>query len=95
MKRRTLITCLSLMIVAVFAVSSIEAVAQLPIDKEIELTKQNLLRLGDIVAEVSRQLSSLKRQAQRASRYRNLKKEIKHEMVKPKPKIKRDAQEKS
>jgi len=45
--------------------------------RKIELTKQNLLRLGDIIAEVSRQLSSLKRQAQRASRYRNLKKEIK------------------
>ncbi|MGD8531206.1 MAG: AAA family ATPase, partial [Syntrophobacterales bacterium] len=45
--------------------------------RKIELTKQNLLRLGDIVAEVSRQLSSLKRQAQRASRYRALKKEIK------------------
>jgi chromosome segregation protein len=46
--------------------------------RKIELTKQNLLRLGDIIAEVSRQLSSLKRQAQRASRYRKLKKEIKH-----------------
>jgi chromosome segregation protein len=45
--------------------------------RKIELTKQNLLRLGDIIAEVSRQLSSLKRQAQRANRYRSLKKEIK------------------
>jgi len=45
--------------------------------RKIELTKQNLLRLGDIVAEVSRNLSSLKRQAQRANRYRTLKKEIK------------------
>lgn len=45
--------------------------------RKIELTKQNLLRLGDIVAEVSRQLTSLKRQARRANRYRTLKKEIK------------------
>ena len=45
--------------------------------RKIELTRQNLLRLGDIIAEVSRQLSSLKRQAQRANRYRTLKKEIK------------------
>jgi chromosome segregation protein len=45
--------------------------------RKIELTRQNLLRLGDIIAEVSRQLSSLKRQAQRANRYRSLKKEIK------------------
>ena len=45
--------------------------------RKIELTQQNLLRLGDIIAEVSRQLSSLKRQAQRANRYRTLKKEIK------------------
>ena len=45
--------------------------------RKIELTRQNLLRLGDIIAEVSRQLLSLKRQAQRANRYRTLKKEIK------------------
>jgi len=45
--------------------------------RKIELTRQNLLRLGDIIAEVSRHLSSLKRQAQRANRYRTLRKEIK------------------
>ncbi|MBW1979883.1 MAG: chromosome segregation protein SMC [Deltaproteobacteria bacterium] len=45
--------------------------------RKIDLTSQNLLRLGDIIAEVSRQLSSLKRQAQRANRYRTLKQEIK------------------
>jgi len=45
--------------------------------RKIELTRQNLLRLGDIIAEVSRHLSSLQRQAQRANRYRTLKKEIK------------------
>ncbi len=39
-------------------------------------TEQNLLRLHDIVAELKRQIDSLQRQAQRAERYRNLKKEI-------------------
>jgi chromosome segregation protein len=45
--------------------------------RKIDLTRQNLLRLGDIISEVSRHLSSLKRQAQRANRYRTLRKEIK------------------
>jgi chromosome segregation protein len=45
--------------------------------RKIELTQQNLLRLGDIIGEISRQLTSLQRQAQRADRYRALKREIK------------------
>jgi len=45
--------------------------------RKIEATKQNLLRLGDIVAEVSRQMSSLKRQAQKAQRYRQYREELK------------------
>jgi chromosome segregation protein len=45
--------------------------------RKIELTQQNLLRLGDIISEISRQLTSLQRQAQRADRYRSLKREIK------------------
>ncbi|MFP3869545.1 MAG: chromosome segregation protein SMC [Syntrophobacteria bacterium] len=45
--------------------------------RKIELTRHNLLRLGDIIAEISRNLSTLRRQAQRANRYRTLKKEIK------------------
>ena len=40
MKKRTLITCLSIMLVSMFFVSGIEAVGQIPIEKEIELTKQ-------------------------------------------------------
>lgn len=39
-------------------------------------TEQNLVRLADIVAELKRQIDSLQRQAQRAERYRNLKREI-------------------
>ena len=39
-------------------------------------TEQNLIRLADIVTELKRQIDSLQRQAQRAERYRNLKREI-------------------
>jgi len=39
-------------------------------------TEQNLLRLQDILGEQKRQLDSLERQAQRADRYRNLKREL-------------------
>ena len=35
----------------------------------MELTQQNLLRVGDIVAEIDRSLASLKRQAAKAERY--------------------------
>lgn len=38
-------------------------------------TEQNLIRLHDIVNELKRQIDSLERQAQRAERYRNLKRE--------------------
>ncbi len=40
--------------------------------RKLESAEQNLLRLHDIIAEVERQLRSLKRQAQIAQRYRNL-----------------------
>jgi chromosome segregation protein len=39
-------------------------------------TEQNLVRLHDIVGELKRQIDSLQRQAQRAERYRNIKREI-------------------
>lgn len=39
-------------------------------------TEQNLVRLQDILGEQKRQLDSLERQAQRAERYRNLKREL-------------------
>jgi len=38
-------------------------------EKKMELTQQNLLRVGDIVAEIERSLVSLKRQAAKAERY--------------------------
>ncbi|MEJ2200928.1 MAG: AAA family ATPase, partial [Desulfuromonadaceae bacterium] len=45
--------------------------------RKIEATRQNLLRLGDIIAEVRRQSNSLKRQAQKAERFRVLREELK------------------
>jgi chromosome segregation protein len=38
-------------------------------EKKMEMTQQNLLRVGDIVAEIDRSLTSLKRQAAKAERY--------------------------
>ena len=43
---------------------------------KLELAQQNLLRVNDIVVEVERQLRSLKRQAARARRYRELREEL-------------------
>lgn len=45
--------------------------------RKIEATRQNLLRLGDIVGEVRRQTGSLKRQAQKAERFKSLRSELK------------------
>ncbi len=45
--------------------------------RKIEATRQNLLRLGDIIAEVKRQMNSLKRQAGRAARYKEYREELK------------------
>src|SRR5512139_194874 len=44
--------------------------------RKIEATRQNLLRLGDILSEVRRQMTSLKRQAQRAERFRTYREEL-------------------
>lgn len=43
---------------------------------KLELAQQNLLRVNDIVIEIERQLRSLKRQANKAERYRRLKDEF-------------------
>jgi chromosome segregation protein len=43
---------------------------------KLESAKQNLTRLNDIIAEVERQVNSLKRQAQKARRYRRLRDEM-------------------
>ncbi len=42
----------------------------------LESAKQNLTRLNDIISEVERQVNSLKRQAQKARRYRRLREEM-------------------
>ena len=44
-------------------------------EKKMEMTRQNLLRVGDIVAEIERNLSVLKRQAAKAERYVSYRKE--------------------
>ena len=44
--------------------------------RKLVSTEQNLVRLQDILGEQKRQLDSLERQAQRAERYRNLKREL-------------------
>ena len=44
--------------------------------RKLTSTDQNLVRLQDIIGEQKRQLDSLQRQAQRAARYRHLKKDI-------------------
>jgi chromosome segregation protein len=45
--------------------------------KKIETTRQNLLRIGDIVAEIRRQLNGLQRQAKKAERFRACREELK------------------
>ena len=45
--------------------------------KKIEVTRQNLLRLGDIVAEIRRQLNALQRQAKKAEKFRACREELK------------------
>jgi chromosome segregation protein len=44
--------------------------------QKMERTKQNLLRVQDIIGEVRRQMNALRRQAARARRYREFQKEI-------------------
>ena len=45
-------------------------------ERKMELTQQNLLRVGDIVAEIERNLGSLKRQAAKAERFISYRKEL-------------------
>ncbi|MBI5787539.1 MAG: chromosome segregation protein SMC [Candidatus Schekmanbacteria bacterium] len=45
---------------------------------KLELTRQNLLRVGDIINEVTQQLEILKKQANQARRYRKLRAEEQH-----------------
>jgi chromosome segregation protein len=46
-------------------------------EKKMDATRQNLLRVSDVVAEIEKQLGSLRRQAQKAERYREYKAELK------------------
>jgi chromosome segregation protein len=45
--------------------------------KKIEATRQNLLRIGDIVSEIKRQMNGLQRQAKKAERFREVRIELK------------------
>jgi len=45
--------------------------------RRLESTKENLVRVGDIISEVKRQLNSLNRQAKKAERYKAAKDELK------------------
>jgi chromosome segregation protein len=45
-------------------------------EKKLEMTRQNLLRVSDVVAEQERQLASLKRQAEKAERYKRYRAEL-------------------
>ena len=49
--------------------------------RKLVSTDQNLLRLQDILGEQKRQLDSLERQAQRADRYRTLKRELQEKEI--------------
>lgn len=46
-------------------------------EQKLELAHQNLLRINDIISEVERNLRSLKRQANKAARYKSLRDEFK------------------
>jgi chromosome segregation protein len=45
--------------------------------KKIEITRQNLLRISDIIAEIKRQLNGLQRQAKKAEKFREYREELK------------------
>lgn len=47
-------------------------------EQKMEQTRQNLARLSDIIAEIERNMASLKRQAQKAERYRSYRSELDH-----------------
>src|SRR5690606_20309596 len=46
-------------------------------ERKMDQTRQNLLRVTDIIQEIERNLASLKRQAQKAERYKKYREEVK------------------
>ncbi|MEE9591291.1 MAG: chromosome segregation protein SMC [Thermodesulfobacteriota bacterium] len=46
--------------------------------RRVESTRQNLVRVNDIIGEIKRQLNSLNRQAKKAERYKAVKEELRH-----------------
>ena len=50
-------------------------------EQKMDLTRQNLARVGDIVAEIDRNLASLRRQSAKAERYRSYKEELEQLML--------------
>ena len=46
--------------------------------RKVRSTKQNLFRVTDIIAEINRQMASLKRQARKAERYQDYQTQIRH-----------------
>ena len=45
--------------------------------RKLDLTQQNLLRVGDVIAEIKRQMNSLYRQAKKAERFKEIRKQAK------------------
>jgi chromosome segregation protein len=45
--------------------------------RKIDVTRQNLVRLGDIISEIRRQLNALQRQAKKAEKFRTYREELK------------------
>jgi len=45
-------------------------------ERKMDATRQNLLRVSDVIAEIKRNIDSLKRQARKAARYNKLRKQL-------------------
>jgi chromosome segregation protein len=63
--------------------------------KKLESTRQNLTRINDVIAEVKRQSTALKRQASRAEKYRKLSERLRELDLNRHARMCRDLQEKA